>query len=52
MGLYTRSDKKEINKDIEQVFEYFPITKERIDQYWFIIWWRAANVMHQSSSYE
>ena len=29
---YTRSDKKEINKDIEQVFEYFPILKERMNQ--------------------
>ena len=32
MGAYTRSDKKEINKDIEQVFEYFPILKERMNQ--------------------
>ena len=32
MGAFTRSDKKEINKDIEQVFEYFPILKERMNQ--------------------
>ena len=32
MGAYTRSDKKEINRDIEQVFEYFPILKERMNQ--------------------
>ena len=32
MGAYTRSDKNEIKKDIEQVFEYFPILKERMNQ--------------------
>ena len=32
MCAYTRSDKKEINRDIEQVFEYFPILKERMNQ--------------------
>ena len=32
MGAYLRSDKNEIAKDLEQVFEKFPRLKERLDQ--------------------
>ena len=32
MGAYTRSDRDQINRDIEMVFGYFPILKERTDQ--------------------
>ena len=32
MGAYTRSDRKGIQKDIEQVYDYFPILKERKNQ--------------------
>ncbi len=33
MGAYTRKDKKNINDDIERVFEYFPILKQRTHQW-------------------
>lgn len=32
MGAYTRKDRENIDADIEMVFEYFPILKERRDQ--------------------
>ena len=32
MGAYTRKDRENISTDIEMVFEYFPILKERRDQ--------------------
>jgi branched-chain amino acid transport system ATP-binding protein len=32
MGAYTRRDKAEISRDIEMVYEYFPILKERRQQ--------------------
>jgi branched-chain amino acid transport system ATP-binding protein len=32
MGAFTRNDEKEINIDLEQVFNYFPILKERMNQ--------------------
>ena len=32
MGAITRKDQKEINIDLEQVFNYFPILKERMNQ--------------------
>jgi branched-chain amino acid transport system ATP-binding protein len=32
MGAYTRRDKKEIQQDMEKIFEDFPILKERKDQ--------------------
>lgn len=32
MGAYTRKDRENISADIEMVFEYFPILKERRDQ--------------------
>ena len=32
MGAYTRTNKKEVQKDLEQVFNYFPILNERKDQ--------------------
>jgi branched-chain amino acid transport system ATP-binding protein len=33
MGAYTRSDKTGINEDFERVFHYFPILKDRINQW-------------------
>lgn len=33
MGAYTRKDQKEIKKDIEQVFDYFPILSDRTNQW-------------------
>jgi branched-chain amino acid transport system ATP-binding protein len=33
MGAYTRKDKSAIGKDFERVFHYFPILKERINQW-------------------
>jgi branched-chain amino acid transport system ATP-binding protein len=33
MGAFTRSDKNSIRKDMERVFHYFPILKERIHQW-------------------
>lgn len=32
MGAYTRRDKSEIQRDVEMIYEYFPILKERRDQ--------------------
>lgn len=32
MGNYLRKDKNEINRDIEEVYEHFPILKERLGQ--------------------
>lgn len=32
MGAYTRRDKNEISRDIEMIYEYFPILKERREQ--------------------
>jgi len=32
IGAYVRKDKREIERDLEQVFEYFPILKERTNQ--------------------
>ncbi len=32
MGAYTRKDSAEIKKDIEQVYEYFPVLKNRTNQ--------------------
>nr|WP_307833139.1 ABC transporter ATP-binding protein [Psychrobacter submarinus] len=32
MGAYTRRDKAEIQRDVEMIYEYFPILKERRDQ--------------------
>ncbi len=32
MGAYTRSDRDAIARDMEQVFHYFPILRERADQ--------------------
>lgn len=32
MGAYTRKDRENINKDIEEMYGMFPILKERIDQ--------------------
>ena len=33
MGAYTRKDKEKINDDIERMFEYFPILKQRTHQW-------------------
>ena len=33
MGAYTRSDKSGINEDFKRVFHYFPILKDRINQW-------------------
>jgi len=33
MGAYTRNDQKGIKKDIDQVFDYFPILADRINQW-------------------
>ena len=33
MGAYTRRDKTRINEDFERVFDYFPILKDRINQW-------------------
>jgi branched-chain amino acid transport system ATP-binding protein len=33
MGAYTRKDKKEIDADLDRVFRYFPILKERVNQW-------------------
>ena len=33
MGAYIRNDKKEIEKDFDRVFDYFPILKERVNQW-------------------
>ena len=33
MGAYTRKDKAGIKKDIDQVFKYFPVLKERTNQW-------------------
>jgi branched-chain amino acid transport system ATP-binding protein len=33
MGAYTRNDKKSINEDFDRVFSYFPILKERVNQW-------------------
>ena len=32
MGAYTRADKDGVHRDVEQVYRYFPILKERADQ--------------------
>ena len=32
MGAYTRNDKSEIQRDIEMIYDYFPILKDRRDQ--------------------
>ncbi len=33
MGAYTRRDKSEIGQDLERVFDYFPILKDRLNQW-------------------
>ena len=33
MGAYTRNDKNDINEDFERVFHYFPILKDRVNQW-------------------
>ena len=33
MGAYTRNDKKSIDEDFDRVFSYFPILKERVNQW-------------------
>jgi len=33
MGAYTRNDKKRIDSDFDRVFSYFPILKERVNQW-------------------
>ncbi len=33
MGAYTRKDTKGIKKDIEQIYEYFPILRDRVNQW-------------------
>lgn len=33
MGAFTRKDKKKIDDDIERIYEYFPLLKERSGQY-------------------
>ena len=33
MGAYTRNDKKSIDSDFDRVFSYFPILKERVNQW-------------------
>ncbi len=33
MGAYIRNDKKEIDRDFERVFSFFPILKERVNQW-------------------
>ncbi len=33
MGAYTRNDKNDINEDFERVFHYFPILKNRVNQW-------------------
>jgi len=33
MGAYIRNDKKEIDRDFDRVFTYFPILKERVNQW-------------------
>jgi branched-chain amino acid transport system ATP-binding protein len=33
MGAYTRKDPAEVKKDIDQVYEYFPVLKDRINQW-------------------
>jgi branched-chain amino acid transport system ATP-binding protein len=33
MGAYTRSDKSGVERDLERVFDYFPILKDRLNQW-------------------
>jgi len=33
MGAYIRNDKHEIEQDFDRVFDYFPILKERVNQW-------------------
>ena len=45
LGAFLRKDKEEIQKDMEAVFERFPILKERKDQdAQNALWWGTTNV--------